>query len=89
MRSNTGVGKTLTTGVLVQNSQLEAIIRISESLAKMTLTPVVTEQHVNEAIRLFDHSTMEAVQSGMSEYRLGAIFWRRSLFAESRRFVNS
>ncbi|KAJ3035949.1 minichromosome maintenance protein 5, partial [Rhizophlyctis rosea] len=45
--------------------QLEAIIRISESLAKMTLTPVVTEQHVNEAIRLFDHSTMEAVQSGM------------------------
>ena len=32
----------------------------------MTLTPVVTEQHVDEAIRLFDHSTMDAVQSGMS-----------------------
>ncbi|KAJ3289749.1 minichromosome maintenance protein 5 [Borealophlyctis nickersoniae] len=45
--------------------QLEAIIRISEALAKMTLSPVATERHVDEAIRLFDHSTMDAVQSGM------------------------
>ncbi|KAI9314724.1 MCM2/3/5 family-domain-containing protein [Dichotomocladium elegans] len=44
--------------------QLEAIIRISESLAKMTLSPVATEQHVEEAIRLFKFSTMDAVQSG-------------------------
>ncbi|KAI8070893.1 MCM2/3/5 family-domain-containing protein [Gongronella butleri] len=44
--------------------QLEAIIRISESLAKMTLSPVANEQHVEEAIRLFKYSTMDAVQSG-------------------------
>ncbi|GAB5585343.1 minichromosome maintenance protein 5 [Umbelopsis nana] len=44
--------------------QLEAIIRISESLAKMTLSPVATEEHVDEAIRLFKFSTMDAVQSG-------------------------
>ncbi|KAI8890257.1 MCM-domain-containing protein [Backusella circina FSU 941] len=44
--------------------QLEAIIRISESLAKMTLSPVATEQHVDEALRLFKYSTMDAVQSG-------------------------
>ncbi|KAI8083069.1 MCM2/3/5 family-domain-containing protein [Halteromyces radiatus] len=44
--------------------QLEAIIRISESLAKMSLSPVANEQHVEEAIRLFKYSTMDAVQSG-------------------------
>jgi DNA replication licensing factor MCM5 len=44
--------------------QLEAIIRISESLAKMTLSPYATEQHVDEALRLFKYSTMDAVQSG-------------------------
>ncbi|KAJ8330738.1 minichromosome maintenance protein 5 [Batrachochytrium dendrobatidis] len=47
--------------------QLEAIIRVSESLAKMTLSPVATEMHVDEAIRLFNHSTMSAIQSGMVE----------------------
>ena len=44
--------------------QLEAIVRISESLAKMTLSPHATEEHVDEAIRLFNHSTMSAIQSG-------------------------
>ncbi|KAI9485967.1 MAG: MCM2/3/5 family-domain-containing protein [Benjaminiella poitrasii] len=44
--------------------QLEAIIRISESLAKMTLSPTVKEKHVDEAIRLFKYSTMDAVQNG-------------------------
>ena len=46
--------------------QLEAIIRIAESLAKMTLSPVATEQHVDEALRLFRISTMQAVISGHS-----------------------
>ncbi|KAL8852013.1 MAG: hypothetical protein Q9221_003118 [Calogaya cf. arnoldii] len=40
--------------------QLEAITRISESLAKLTLTSLVTESHVDEAIRLFLASTMHA-----------------------------
>jgi DNA replication licensing factor MCM5 len=44
--------------------QLEAIVRITESLAKLTLSPVATEQHVDEAIRLFLASTMDAVAQG-------------------------
>lgn len=44
--------------------QLEAVIRISEALAKMQLQPFVTELHVNEALRLFQVSTLEAAMSG-------------------------
>jgi DNA replication licensing factor MCM5 len=44
--------------------QLEAIVRISESLAKLQLQPFVTEEHVNEALRLFQVSTLEAAMSG-------------------------
>ncbi|XP_014219295.1 DNA replication licensing factor Mcm5 [Copidosoma floridanum] len=47
--------------------QLEAIIRISESLAKMQLLPFVSETHVDEALRLFQVSTMTAAQSGTLE----------------------
>jgi DNA replication licensing factor MCM5 len=47
--------------------QLEAIIRITESLAKVTLSPVATEQHVDEAIRLFLCSTMDAVNQGSNQ----------------------
>jgi DNA replication licensing factor MCM5 len=41
--------------------QLEAVIRITESIAKLHLLPVATEHHVDEAIRLFFASTMDAV----------------------------
>ncbi|KAI9662776.1 MAG: minichromosome maintenance protein 5 [Trizodia sp. TS-e1964] len=44
--------------------QLEAIIRITESLAKLSLTTIATEEHVDEAIRLFLASTMDAVTQG-------------------------
>ena len=44
--------------------QLEAIVRISESLAKMSMLPFATEVHVDEALRLFQVSTLEAAQSG-------------------------
>ncbi|KAK9312524.1 MCM2/3/5 family-domain-containing protein [Lipomyces starkeyi] len=44
--------------------QLEAIIRISESLAKLQLSPVAREEHVDEALRLFLASTMDAVGQG-------------------------
>ncbi|WWD01094.1 hypothetical protein V866_008032 [Kwoniella sp. B9012] len=44
--------------------QLEAIIRISESLAKITLSPRVLPHHVEESIRLFKFSTMNAVSIG-------------------------
>jgi DNA replication licensing factor MCM5 len=40
--------------------QLEAIIRISESLAKMQLNPDVNVEHVEEALRLFTVSTLDA-----------------------------
>ncbi|CAK5279944.1 unnamed protein product [Mycena citricolor] len=47
--------------------QLEAIIRISESLAKLTLSTSVQNHHVEEAIRLFKFSTMDAVAAGSAD----------------------
>merc|ERR1719446_412257 len=44
--------------------QLEAVVRISESLAKMELQPFATDAHVDEAIRIFQVSTLSAAQSG-------------------------
>lgn len=44
--------------------QLEAVIRISESLAKMQLQPFATETHVDEALRLFQVSTLDAAMTG-------------------------
>ena len=46
--------------------QLEAIIRLSESLAKMELCTEVKEYHVQEAHRLFKISTLHAAKSGFS-----------------------
>ncbi|GAB7360755.1 hypothetical protein MBLNU230_g0629t1 [Neophaeotheca triangularis] len=43
--------------------QLESLVRITESLAKIELQPIATEKHVDEAIRLFLGSTMDAVMS--------------------------
>ncbi|ORD94282.1 MCM5 [Enterospora canceri] len=44
--------------------QLEAIIRVSEALARMEMGAQVSVEHVEEAIRLFQGSTMNAVSSG-------------------------
>lgn len=44
--------------------QLEALVRISESLAKMRLCPEVTQEDVREAIRLFQASTGVALAAG-------------------------
>lgn len=46
--------------------QLEAVVRISEAIAKISLSPIAAEQHVDEALRLFRVSTMNAVLSGHS-----------------------
>ncbi len=46
--------------------QLEAIVRISEALAKQELSPVATRMHVQEAIRLFNVSTLDAASSGVA-----------------------
>lgn len=58
---------TLTADIYMYNlpfRQLEAIIRISESLAKMRLLPFATAAHVEEALRLFQVSTLDAAMSG-------------------------
>lgn len=47
--------------------QLEAIIRITESLAKMELSPVADVRHVEEAMRLFNASTMDAIKEGNTD----------------------
>ena len=43
--------------------QLEAVVRIAESLAKMELAHEASVQHVSEAIRLFKVSTLSAASS--------------------------
>jgi DNA replicative helicase MCM subunit Mcm2 (Cdc46/Mcm family) len=40
---------------------------VSESLAKMCLQQHVTEEHVQEALRLFEVSTIDAARSGVAE----------------------
>ena len=47
--------------------QLEAVVRIEESFARMQLQPVATEAHVRRALDLFTVSTMDAVKSGVME----------------------
>uniref|UniRef100_A0A8C0Y333 DNA replication licensing factor MCM5 n=1 Tax=Cyprinus carpio carpio TaxID=630221 RepID=A0A8C0Y333_CYPCA len=44
--------------------QLEAVVRIAESLAKMKLQPIAGEEEVDEALRLFQVSTLDAALSG-------------------------
>jgi DNA replication licensing factor MCM5 len=44
--------------------QLEAVVRISESLAKMRLSPFANDADVNESLRLFNVSTMSAAMAG-------------------------
>merc|ERR1712193_281131 len=47
-------------GIPITVRQLEAIIRISESLAKMELREDVNIDHVEEALRLFTVSTLDS-----------------------------
>jgi len=42
--------------------QLESLIRIAESLAKMQLSEEANEDHVKEAVRLFKVSTLKAAK---------------------------
>ncbi len=46
--------------------QLEAIVRITEALAKLQLSSVATVEHAQEAIRLFSASTMDAINQGIN-----------------------
>ncbi|XP_076463942.1 DNA replication licensing factor mcm5-A-like [Babylonia areolata] len=67
MRNDAGeyereTGKRVSIPITVR--QLEAIIRIAESQAKMRLTAFTTEADVDEALRLFQVSTLDAATSG-------------------------
>ena len=53
------------TGIPITVRQLEAIIRLSEAIARIYLQTQVKVQHVEEAHRIFKISTLNAAQSGM------------------------
>jgi DNA replication licensing factor MCM5 len=65
LRESLAASNTGSSGIVVPITirQLEAIIRLSESLAKMRLSPEATVQDVEEALRLFKVSTLAASQS--------------------------
>jgi DNA replication licensing factor MCM5 len=46
--------------------QLEALVRLSEALARMELKTTATMEHVQEAIRLFKVSTFDAASAGLA-----------------------
>lgn len=54
--------KRLTIPITVR--QLESVVRMSEALAKMQLRPFATEVDVDEALRVFQVSTLDAAMSG-------------------------
>lgn len=54
------------TGIPITVRQLEAIIRLSEAIARIHLQTQVKVQHVEEAHRIFRVSTLNAAQSGMA-----------------------
>lgn len=49
--------------------QLEAIIRISEALAKMEMSDIADDTHVKEAIRLFELSTMSSATNQKDQHK--------------------
>lgn len=51
--------------------QLEAVIRIAESVAKMRLSEVANESDVQQAIHMFTVSTLEAAKMGEVELEGG------------------
>jgi len=63
-------GKRTTIPITVR--QLEALVRVSESLAKMKMLPFATEEHVEEAFRLFKTSTMDAAANASSSGEQGS-----------------
>ncbi|KAJ3435082.1 intein-containing DNA replication licensing factor mcm5 precursor [Anaeramoeba flamelloides] len=64
---NGGGGSSSSSGIPITVRQLEAIIRISEAMARMRLSKVAKKEDVREAIRLFKASTLQAAnQTGFS-----------------------
>ncbi|KHN74216.1 DNA replication licensing factor mcm-5 [Toxocara canis] len=57
-------GRSHRSAIPITVRQLEAVVRMSEALAKMELQPFAGEKHVSEALRLFRVSTIEATATG-------------------------
>lgn len=53
------------TSIPITVRQLEALVRVTESLAKMEMKDECKEEHVREAIRLFKVSTFQAASQGI------------------------
>ncbi len=62
MRDEKAAGKKTSIPITVR--QLEAVVRISEALARMEQKETVDEGHIEEALRLFTMSTLDAANSG-------------------------
>ena len=60
--------------------QLEAIVRISESRAKMELKPFATDAHVDEAIRIFQVILSEVTVEGKVLFCAGVHIIRSSVW---------
>ncbi len=61
-------GSTRDSVIPITVRQLEALIRISEAVAKTQLATEATVAHVDEALRLFKVSTLDAANSGLSQF---------------------
>jgi DNA replication licensing factor MCM5 len=66
-QESSGISKKEGKGIPITVRQLEAIIRLSESLAKMELSNIVNAEHVKKAHSIFQVSTMMAAKSGFME----------------------
>jgi len=53
---------------------LEAVIRLSESLARMKLKPEVSTEEVDEAHYLFELSTLKSIEGKEFGYAIGEDF---------------
>jgi len=51
-------------GIPITVRQLEAIVRLAESLAKMELSEVATKEHAVEAVKIFRAATVKAANLG-------------------------
>lgn len=63
LKSSNGKGQS--PAIQITARQLESLVRLSESLAKMRLDPVATVSDAQEAIRLFQAATVDAINSGV------------------------
>jgi len=67
-------GRQDSTVIPITVRQLEALVRLSESLAKMRLDKEVHAQDISEALRLFQVSTMNANKADQNRHDLSAKF---------------